>query len=153
MAVLSSSYILLVALVQNVFYAHMPYDVMDASIMLETKNFSSGDTWMKMNYQVIHNLHTPVFTIRIPPSASCYLRYKIKLQFRNQSFGETPWKTLITEDFKNHTQCDNSTTIPTAAMDNNSCDIFGLMAFIAVMCTILLINLMYGVFIKKLFRM
>ena len=152
MAVLSSSYILLVALVQNVFYAHMPYDVMDASIMLETKNFSSGDVWLKMNYQVIHSLHTPVFTTRIPPSASCYLRYKIKLQFRDRSFGETPWKTLITEDFKNHTQCDNSTTMTTSAeMNNNSCDIFSLIVFIAVTCTIFLINLMYGVF--RRFRM
>ena len=149
MAVLSSSYILLVALVKNVFYIHMPYDVMDASIMLETKNFTSGEVWTKMYYQTIHNLHTPVFTTRIPSSASSYLRYKIRLQFRNQTFGETPWKTLINEEYKDHAQRVNSTTT-TAVMDNNSCDIFSVIVFIAIICTILLLTIMYDV-IKRLF--
>lgn len=139
MVVLTSSYILLIALVQNVFYIHSPHNVYNASIMLEASDFSTGSSWTMMSYHFIHDRSTPVFSIHVPPSTSNYLRFKVRLQFRNQTFGETEWRTLIS-DCKNTTQCN----LPIAD-SNNSNTYFNLVVFIAVTCSILLSKLMYKI--------
>lgn len=141
MVVLSSSYVILAALVQNVFYIYIPYNVYDASIMVETKEFPTNNSWVRMRYQMIHNQSTAVFTTQVPSSASNYLRYKVKLQFKNYVFGETEWKTLISES-RNNTECANSTLPAVESVHSDS--ILGLLVFITVTCSILLANLVYN---------
>jgi hypothetical protein len=107
MAALSSSYIILTALVQNIFYIHAPYNVKDAYVMIKTDDFSTANnTWEALYYDLIDDKRTPVFKIFIPTAtASSSLRYKIKFHFRNDSIGETKeWQTFIT----NTTTCRNS---------------------------------------------
>ena len=138
MAVLSSRYIILVAIVQNIFYVHRSYNVLDASIMLETEGFSSNNTWLKMTYETLHNKYTPVFSTRVPVSASKYLHYKIKFLYNDNTFGETEWKTLIS---KNITQPNNS--IDSTTLLNHINSIYGLTIFVAITCGLLLVNFIY----------
>ncbi len=111
---------------------------MDAHIMVETEDFSSNNTWMKMFYQPIHDSsQTPVFKTVVPASASTYLRYKIKFRFRDESIGETAeWRTLITE-YKNNTK-KNTNTID-IKNDNNK----NLILFIAITCIIIVVKYVY----------
>ena len=64
-AVFTSSHILLVALMQNVFYINKLLNVYDAAVMLETRNFLTIN-WTTMQYQTIHNKYTAVFSGRVP---------------------------------------------------------------------------------------
>ena len=107
MAALSSSYVILTALVQNIFYIHAPYNVKDVYVMIKTEDFStSNNTWEKLYYDLIDDKRTGVFKIFIPSAtAPSSLRYKVKFHFRNDSIGETKeWHTFITNN-----TCGNST--------------------------------------------
>ena len=96
MAALSSSYVLFVALVQNVFYVHRPYNVNSMSVMFETTAAAANNnTWLKMHYDIINDHDLGVFTAPVPSTATQYLRYKVRLHFSDQTVGDTEWRTLL----------------------------------------------------------
>jgi hypothetical protein len=120
MAALSTSYIILTALVQNIFYINAPYNVKDAFVMLKTKDFSTtnNETWSKLFYDLIDNKRTPVFKTFVPSAtANSFLQYKVKFYFRDNTIGETQeWRTFITND----NTCNNITTTTDAVTPTSS---------------------------------
>ncbi len=140
-----SYYVLLVALVQNSFYVHRPYNVNKMSIMLDFSAPNNTTSWTEMHYEVIDKGHLAVFTTRIPSSTSlAYLRYKVRLHFHDETVGDTEWRTLIREPQQQEETYNNSHK---TLSDNDIApkSTLNVVIFIAICCVILLLNLTYHI--------
>ena len=126
MAALSFSYIILTALVHNIFYIYVPYNVKDAYVKLKTEDYSTtNNTWEKL-YNDLIDKRTPVFKIFVPSATAAYstLDYKVKFHFRDDSVGGTKeWQLPLQFEF--------ISLIPTAAIVN------------IIVCVLLIIKLLY----------
>lgn len=147
MAALSLSYVILVTLVQNVFYVYTPFNVREVKVMIDTKDYPTNNTWLPMNFEMIDNRRTPISRIAVPSMANELLRYKVRFLFRDNTVGETDWRTLI-QTYKNTSilqQNVNSTSSSIEPAEYFISTIFGLCIYLAVVCTILLINFISNV--------
>jgi hypothetical protein len=148
MAALSSTYVVLTALLNGVFYVYMPSDVQSASVMFQTKNFSSNNCWIKMFYQTQNNV-TPAFRVKAPLDAAEYMRYRIKYHFRNQTFGETDWRVLFTKNTtlpeKNILPEKNMNMTQIIVEDPAIGAIYNMVVCLSITCNVLLSNFVYTI--------
>jgi hypothetical protein len=142
MAALASSYIILTALVQSIFYIHAPYNVKDAYVMLETNDFSTANnSWEKLYYDLIDDKRTAVFKIFIPTTSTqpLSLRYKVKFHYRNNTTGETKeWRT-----FMDNNTCGNSTINEPQPIFKFNSLMFAAAVINIIVCILIIIKLLY----------
>lgn len=162
MAVLSSAFLLFTALSHNVLYIYKPDKVVGMDLIIE--NSIHKNMWLSMQYHP--HRYDPVFSHHLPPPSSpnsTYMQYKVRLRFENGSVGETKWKFILLDEYKNvsaewrRTQCetltvDSYSNISDSVVNKTENCInpnpyltYNLTIFIAIICIILLVHVVYDV--------
>lgn len=94
MVVLTSSYIILCALVNGVFYVYRTPSISNMYICFD-ENTIKNDSWpseyWKHMTSYVLNRDTDAFGVRVPKNAT---QYKLRVMYKDRSFDDTVWKYL-----------------------------------------------------------
>lgn len=137
MVAISSHFILLHAVFQNILYIYRPDNSTDAFLCLDMHenekavvDNSCPSIWVKMTSHLINN-NIPAFTA---PISNITKKYKIKINFNDGVFKELGWSTLS----------NNNRTPPINIYSNSNSEysVIGLLCYLAICSTILLFKCM-----------
>lgn len=124
MVVLSSQFILLHAVFQNILYIHQPLNSTDAFVCF------NKDMWVKMSPDVINNIqHT--FSTAIPPDAT---RFRIKINISDNVTKELDWM---------------STREPYITENSKEASVIALLCYLTLCSSILLLKCIIRIIIKR----
>ena len=91
MAVLASSFVLLTALVNSVFYIYHPKNAESIFICLNKTNESWPENWSRMYSSAIDGGTIPIFSLKLPENVT---EYKIRIFYINRTHGDSGWKNF-----------------------------------------------------------
>jgi hypothetical protein len=94
-AMVAPTFIIFIAIVQNILYVYKTPEIKDVEFQLITPYFQSNGTWFKAFYNKVNN-NTEVFQSILHKSP--YYKYKLKLRFQNNTYLESNWSTLFNYD-------------------------------------------------------
>lgn len=89
MSLLAANYILLSALINNIFYISQPYNAQEVYVCFN----KTDDTWPSAWTRMESLRDPPSFSITLPENAT---EYKLRIVFINRTVGDSVWKNLST---------------------------------------------------------
>ncbi len=89
MVALTSSFVLLTALVNGVFYIHQPRNAQSVFICLNKTDETWPQNWAEMKTGYVENV--PIFSIKLSDKVT---QYKIRILYPNRTHGDSDWKNF-----------------------------------------------------------
>lgn len=144
MALLSSHFIILQAIFQNILYIHQPYNSKEVFACFDKngqRNDSWPSNWIRMSPYVVNNVPTFITSI-----SNDTIQYKLRIRFQDGTTGDVDWKKLI------DACATRSTPFPPSAVISKECmseSVSGLLYYITVCSSLLIIKCILKIIQKK----
>ena len=151
---LTSNFIALAAVVQNVLYVHIPSsNVKNIKAQLKTDSYSSN-LWVPLYHRIVERITT--FQTVLPDSRNHLYQYRLQVEFLNRSILiSKDWITIgigINVEFpETISSCQNGTTYNSTAIENSGSDSKCEFSYSYIIyISVITISVVFGILISKI---